>query len=155
MRSPPLHPYTNRSLHPFPKGVKKVRKPKMRDHAGATWDQCDVYLPDGQKIVGYLDTTWGTRFYFSLGGWPAMWFAAPIDDFDTHDRMSNVFCLRAERDGLRIGDTVSLIEDPAAGEAEIKGFYETPGGLCVEPALAGFRSWNAADLKLEKRMNRG
>jgi hypothetical protein len=155
MTSPPLHPYTSRSLYPFPKGVKKVRKPKMRDHAGRTWDQCDVYLPDGQKVVGFLDTTWGTRFYFTTGGWPAMWFAASIDDFDTHDRMSNVFCLRAERDGFRIGDTIALSCNVLAGEAQIVGFYDTPGGVRVEPALDGFNSWNVDDLQLIKRTARG
>lgn len=140
---------------PFPVGVRKVAKPKMNDHAGRTWDRCDVYLPDGRKIVGFLDTTWGTRFYFQPDGWGGDWYAASIDNFDTHDRMSNIFCLREDRYGVRIGDTVELKESAGAGQAEIIGFYAHEGGVLIKPELDGFRSWNVSDLNVVKRGRRG
>lgn len=62
----------------FPKGVTRCRRPLMREHRGRTWDSAELTLPDGRIILAYLDTTWGTRFYFELD---FIWRSAPIDDF--------------------------------------------------------------------------
>lgn len=60
----------------FPMGILRCRRPKMRDYAGRTWDQCRVTLPDGTITEGYLDTSWGHWFYFQHGG---QWFKGRID----------------------------------------------------------------------------
>lgn len=75
----------------LPTGIHKCRKPKMRDYAGRTWDQCEVLLPDGSKAVGHLDTTWGTRFYFEHDG---AWRCGNIDKFDAHEMYAFVADLR-------------------------------------------------------------
>lgn len=64
----------------FPKGVRKTSRPKMTNVRGRTWDVCDVILPDGEKIRGHLDYTWGTNFYFEVDG---SWYRGPIYDFET------------------------------------------------------------------------
>lgn len=59
----------------FPKGITKARKPKMTNHRGRTWDYCEVILPSGEKIDGWLDTSWGTRFYFAHEG---VWYCGSL-----------------------------------------------------------------------------
>lgn len=65
--------------NPLCPGSVACNKPKMRDKNGRTWDQCDVILSDGTKIVGYLDTSWGHYFYFQLEG---AWRKGKMDTFD-------------------------------------------------------------------------
>jgi len=58
--------------NPYSKlGVLKTKRPKFRNHRGRTWDNCYVILPDGEKIEGHLDTTWGIYAYFEKDG---QWF---------------------------------------------------------------------------------
>lgn len=69
---------TDQSKRALPRGILRVKKPKMKCHRGRTWDSGDVILPSGDTTPGYLDTTWGERFYFSLDG---QWYAGRISDF--------------------------------------------------------------------------
>ena len=60
------------------RGSVKCKRPRMTDHRGRTWDQCDVIDAQGVKLTGYLDTTWGHFFYFFTG---TEWPKASIDRF--------------------------------------------------------------------------
>lgn len=62
----------------FPKGIRRAEQPKRTTHRGAAWDCWDVILPDGKVVNGWLDTSWGTRFYFELDG---VWRRGVIDHF--------------------------------------------------------------------------
>lgn len=59
----------------FPKGIFNTNPPKMKNARGRTWDTLTVILPDGIKVPGYFDSTWGNNFYFMFegkwyrGGW--------------------------------------------------------------------------------------
>lgn len=46
--------------------IQPARRPKMTDHFGRTWDTIRVILPDGERVQGYLDTTWGAFIYFMM-----------------------------------------------------------------------------------------
>lgn len=61
-------------------GLRKVRRPRMTNHRGRTWDTCYVKMPDGADGRGWLDTTWGTRFYVEHNG---QWYAGQIAEFET------------------------------------------------------------------------
>jgi hypothetical protein len=66
----------------LPKGISKCRRPKMTNVRGRTWDQCELVLPDGTETKAYLDTTWGTYFYFQTG---EDWHCGKIDAFKVDD----------------------------------------------------------------------
>lgn len=51
--------------------AKKVRRPKFSHHRGRTWDSTKIKINDCEVAV-WLDTTWGTRFYFK---WNNRWYA--------------------------------------------------------------------------------
>ena len=61
----------------FPRSVA-CKKPTFKDHRGRTWDICDVIAGDGSKHNGWLDTSWGTWFYFEVEG---KWRKARCDEF--------------------------------------------------------------------------
>ena len=44
-----------------------AHRPKCSEHRGATWDTLWVYLPDGTRTEGHVDTTWGKYIYFQVG----------------------------------------------------------------------------------------
>lgn len=73
----------------FPKGIHKTRKPKMKEHRGRTWDSCKVILPNKLEIEGYLDTTWGTRFYFPYEN---NWYVGGLFEWDNSGGRGSVCC---------------------------------------------------------------
>ncbi len=77
----------------FPKGITKSPRPKMSNHAGRTWDQCCVILPDGKEITGWLDTTWGTRFHFEIEG---LWRSGKIYHFEQTGPSTNLYIYTAD-----------------------------------------------------------
>lgn len=65
--------------------VESAQRPKFRDdHRGRTWDTIPVILPDGSRIDGHLDTTWGFYIYFQYKGkWKKISVDAASDGFRT------------------------------------------------------------------------
>jgi hypothetical protein len=61
----------------FP-GSVACRRPRLSEHRGRMWDECDVIATDGSRHRGFLDTTWGTWFYFQVAG---AWRKAKCDDW--------------------------------------------------------------------------
>ena len=67
----------------FPPGIRKTARPKMSNYRGRTWDSCYVVLIDGAETEGWLDTTWGERFYFTHEN---QWWFGPIAGFQDMGR---------------------------------------------------------------------
>lgn len=76
----------------FPKGVIKVTgRPTLRNHAGRTWDSCDVILPNGREILGHQETTWSSYFYFEF---ERRWYRAPWAQFEVPRTRALIYDLR-------------------------------------------------------------
>ena len=56
--------------------ASKVRRPKMKSsmHRGRSWDS-EFRTLDGKQWELWLDTTWGTAFYFAVDG---QWYRLPF-----------------------------------------------------------------------------
>lgn len=53
----------------FIERVSPSKVPRFTDQVfGRTWDNLPVILPDGRRITGIVDTTWGAWIYFEVGG---------------------------------------------------------------------------------------
>lgn len=85
----------------FPKGVRAVKRPTMRNHRGRTWDVCEVILPDGSTIQGHLDTSWSLYFYFQVDG---VWRRGEIGRHELGHRFALVMDLR-DQDALKAFET--------------------------------------------------
>jgi hypothetical protein len=55
----------------------------MTNVNGRTWDICRVHLPNGSDIKGFMDTTWGEYFYFTLDD--NQWYKGSISKFESFD----------------------------------------------------------------------
>lgn len=130
----------------YPKGIRLAKPPKRTAHFGRTWDSWTLLMMNGATSYAYLDTTWGTRFYFQ--GFDGQWRSGPIDDYKVEEGRSAFIDMREQRYGLKIDDEVELKDNPDAGRAKVKVFYnDIEGGIIVEPLLDGFRSWNVQDVR--------
>lgn len=57
------------ALFPKDSGILHAHKPKIGSNAkGATWDYLYIRLPNGQKVKGYADMSWGAYAYFEYNG---------------------------------------------------------------------------------------
>lgn len=71
--------------HPI-RGITKAKEPMMTCHKGRVWDICNVILPDGSKIEGFLDTKWSDYFYFE---YQEQWYKGIIETFDATYTMNS------------------------------------------------------------------
>lgn len=86
-------------------GIRACKQPKMSSHRGRTWDHADLTLADGTKTKGYMDFTWGERFYWQENG---RWYSAP-----NHFQIPNSFNFDIRPDSWE----VPLVESgPAMGQ---------------------------------------
>lgn len=48
--------------------ILTAKRPKFSGAKGATWDGVKIILPNGKKIDGFIDTSWGKYVYFQYKG---------------------------------------------------------------------------------------
>ncbi len=57
--------------------IKSSKRPTLKRVFGRTWDVCRVILPDGRKVDGWLDYTWGRWIHFPADG---KWYKTSVDN---------------------------------------------------------------------------
>lgn len=130
----------------FPKGIRRCEAPRRTNHRGRTWDAWDLILPDGTIINGFLDTTWGTRFYFQIDG---VWRCGAIADFEQGRQHTAWFDLRDQKALAAVELKIAAYEMALRGEdkALVERLCEeveqmaTAAGFNDHRRLAALHTW--------------